>query len=117
MRKFWVVLSLFAVLSLPSISWSRTVSIVLKTGDVVKGKLLGSGEKGLIIQSATGKARTYPYSTVEEVFDADTNANLSGEYLKKNATAVKTRGSSGFPMGDLVFYPHLEPPSPLVPLP
>jgi hypothetical protein len=91
MRKFWAVLSLFAVLALPSISWSRTVSLVLKTGDVVKGKLLGSGEKGLIIQSATGKARTYPYSTVEEVFDADTNDNLSGEYLKKDAATPKTK--------------------------
>lgn len=87
MRKGTLFLALLALLALPCASWSRNVSVVLVSGDVVKGKLLGSGNKGIILQTKTGKARTYPFTSVQDVFDTDTNENLSSEFLKKGSVA------------------------------
>lgn len=86
MRKGMWLFALLALLALPCASWSRNVSVVLVSGDVVKGKLLGSGDKGITLQTKAGKARTYPFTSVQDVFDTDTNENLSSQFLKKDAS-------------------------------
>jgi hypothetical protein len=94
MKKGVVFLLFLAIFSLPSLSWSRNVSVILRSGDVVKGKLLGSGEKGVFVQSKTGKAKYYKVNEIEEVFDADTNENLTEELTKKGAAAQEDNASS-----------------------
>jgi hypothetical protein len=94
MKKGLVFLLFLVVFSLPSLSWSRNVSVVLRSGDVVKGKLLGSGEKGVFVQATGGKAKYYKTYEIEEVFDADTNENLTEELVKNGGTVKENNAAS-----------------------